>query len=149
MALFNPALGASILAIAADGHLEDSGQGLPWIAGFLVMPFALHQPTRESLPANIRTSLSAWVSANPLLRDGLSGRVSLLAPRTREALRFGLRNGIIAFESSRLVSGTRVRRSTKGAGNELKACTASARLCGRWFAQTDLNTVFTLLGVNP
>lgn len=67
-ALFNPALGAVIIHFAARGHADDSGAGMPWLAAFLVMPFALHQPTRSTLPRDIRTSMASWVTVHPVLR---------------------------------------------------------------------------------
>jgi hypothetical protein len=146
-ALFNPALGSVIINFAARGHADDSGDGLPWLAAFLVIPLALHPPTRDSLPRDIRTSMASWVTAHPVLRDGFNLRVTALAQTTRDALRFALRTGVVALESSRLVPATEMRRPA-GRG-ELRSCTDAARLGGRWMARTDLVTAYQLLGVRP
>jgi Family of unknown function (DUF6521) len=146
-ALFNPALGAVILNFAAQGHVDDSGAGLPWLAAFLAVPLALHPPTRDSLPRDIRTSMASWVTAHPVLRDGFNLRTAALAQITREALRFALHARVVALESTRLVPVTRIQRPTSR--DELRSCVDAARLFGRWMARTDLVTAYQLLGVRP
>jgi hypothetical protein len=147
VALFNPALGAAIINFAAWGHIEDSDAGLPWMAAFLVMPFSLHQPTRDSLPRDIRTSMGSWVMEHPVLRDGLNLRSAMLASITRDAVRFALRRRLVVLESSRLVPAERILRPS--ARGELRSCVDAARLCGRWIARTDVVTAYQFLGVRP
>ena len=146
-ALFNPALGAAIICSAAAGHLEDAGAGLPWLGAFLAMPFAVHQPTRDSLPRDIRTTLPAWVSQNPVIRDGFGRRAAALVPMTRDAMRFAIRKRLVALDSSRIVPLQDLRVPRPGEGRELRACLTAARLSGRWMARTDLVTAYNLLGV--
>jgi hypothetical protein len=146
-ALFNPALGAVIVNFAARGHLDDAGAGLPWLAAFLAVPLALHPPTRDSLPRDIRTSMASWAADHPVLRDGFNRRASALAQTTRDGLRFALRTGVLALDSARLVPTTEIQRPAST--GELRSCVDAARLCGRWIARTDLVTAYQLLGVRP
>lgn len=148
-ALFNPALGTVVLASAAAGYRRETGLDLPWLAGFLVTPFALHEATRASLPPSIRTSLAAWASANPVLRDGFGSRFTILAPVTQRAIRFALRSGVMTITAARL----RVVHAPQPVGSnasfELVACARAGRLCGRWLGRTDLPTAYSMLGVRP
>jgi hypothetical protein len=146
-ALFNPALGSIIIAAAAEGHVEDSGRGLPWFGSFLVTPFVLHDPTRVALPPNIRTTLAAWLSRNPVIRDDFSRRANALAPVTRRSIRFGLRAGIMNLEAGQLVPVRRIRGLSGNSGADIRAYYAAARLTGRWMARVDVLTAYNLLGV--
>jgi ABC-3C biological conflict system middle component len=146
-ALFNPALGALIITAAAVGHVEGSEQGLPWLGSFLVTPFVLHDPTRLSLPRNIRTSMASWLAQNPLLGDEFGKHANLLAPTTRRAIRYALRSGIVSLEATRLTPGGRVRGLSGTRGEELRAYYAAGRLVGRWIATADVLTAYSILGV--
>jgi Family of unknown function (DUF6521) len=146
-ALFNPALGSIIIRSAASGHEEESGLGLPWLASFLVMPFALHDPTRISLPQNTRTSMATWISRNPAIADSFARNAAALAPSTRRAIRFSLHSGTVNLESSRLSPAGRLRGLSGSKGLELRIYVAAARLAGRWIARTDVLTAYNLLGV--
>lgn len=146
-ALFNPALGAMILSAAAAGHAEESDSGLPWFAAFLVIPFVLHDPTRESLPRDIRTSLAAWLARNPVIRDEFDRHANALAPITRRAIRFALRSGMMNLDATRLTQARRIRGLSGASGAEVRPYYSAARLVGRWMARTDVLTAYSLLGV--
>ena len=146
-ALFNPALSALIISATVAGHAEDAGSGLPWLASFLIAPFVLHDPTRESLPRDIRTSMAAWLSRNPLIRDSFDRHAHVLAPITRRAIRFALRSGIMGLEDARLTPIGGIRGMSGSSGAELRPYYAAGRLTGRWLARTDVLTAYSLLGV--
>jgi len=146
-ALFNPALGALIMSAAASAHAEDSGSGLPWLASFLITPFVLHDPTRISLPRDVRTSMAAWLSRNQVIRDDFGRRANVLAPITRTAIRFALRSGLLSLDAARLTPIGRIRGMSGASGAEVRAYYSAARLAGRWMARTDVLTAYSLLGV--
>jgi hypothetical protein len=60
--LFNPAIGALLLAKAAAGHYKQVGQGLAYPLIFLVLPAVLHSETRAALPATTRAVMHNWTS---------------------------------------------------------------------------------------
>jgi len=146
-ALFNSALGAVIITAAATGHVEDAGQGLPWLASFLVTPFALHDPTRLSLPRDIRTSMASWLAQNPLLGDEFGRHANLLAPTTRRAIRYALGSGMVSLDSTRLTPVGKIRGMSGVKGAALRTYYAAGRLAGRWIARTDVLTAYSILGV--
>lgn len=148
-ALFNPALGTIVLASAAAGYRQETGLDLPWLASFLVMPFALHEATRTSLPPSVRTSLAAWASAHPVLRDGFGQRFAILVPVTQKAIRFALRSGVMTIAEAQLRVIHAPRSVGSNASAELAACVRAGRLTGRWLGRTDLPTAYSMLGVRP
>lgn len=147
-ALFNPALAATLIYAAAEGFGEDNQQqGFPWSAAFLVLPFAIHDPTRLSLPRDIRTSVSSWAVQNPLLKDQLGAHANSLAPATRAGIRCALRAGVLRLTSTTLVPDAQVRGISGKRGANIRPYYAAGRLVGRWIARTDVLTTYSILGV--
>lgn len=146
-ALFNPALGALLITGAAEGYGQDATLGLPWLASFLVTPFVLHDPTRLSLPRDIRTSMASWVTYNPVLRDQFSIHANSLAPATRRGIRYALRAGVLNLSSARLTPLGATRGLSSARGGSIRTYYTASRLVGRWLAQTDVITAYSILGV--
>jgi hypothetical protein len=143
--LLNPALIALLMSEAAREY-ERQAEPMSWPLAFLVPPLVLHRPTRDALPRDTRTHLSTWIARQPVIRAGFPERATAMAPLTREALRFGLRNGVLA------VSGGAVRGLTghMPPHGDLRVLVSKAGLVGRWLARTDQpSTVFALFGVRP
>jgi hypothetical protein len=149
-ALFNPALVATLIYAAAEGFGEDNEhQGLPWLAAFLVLPFAIHDQTRLSLPRDIRTSVSAWAVQNPLLKDQFGTHANSMAPATRAGIRCALRTGVLRLTSTNLTPAGQIRGITGKRGANIRPYYAAGRLVGRWVARTDVLTTYSILGVTP
>jgi hypothetical protein len=146
-ALFNPALGAIIMSAAAAGHVEESGSGLPWLASFLITPLVLHDPTRASLPRDVRTSMATWLSRNPIIRDDFGRHANVLAPITRGAIRFAIRSGMMSLSVGHLIPIAPIRGISSSRGVGVRAYYVAARLSGRWMAKLDVLTAYSLLGV--
>jgi hypothetical protein len=147
--LLNPAFLAALIAAAAADFERTSGEAMPWIFSFLVPPLVLPARSRESLPGNIQAHLSSWIQSHPEVRVGFPGRVKLLVPLVREALRFGLRSGVLTIDGRGLRGTIRL-----GIGNrrtsEVAECFRAARFIGRWFGRRhDVKTIYALLGVTP
>jgi hypothetical protein len=71
-------------------------------------------------------------------------RVTAMAPLVLEALRFGIRNGVLQVNDGR-VKGLSTRTPQPG---NLRILTGKAAFVGRWLAKTNQpSTVFALLGV--
>lgn len=146
-ALFNPPLGAIVLAAAAIGHMEDAGSGLPWLASFLVTPFAFHDPTRLALPRGIATNLGAWIGEHRVLGDQFGRHAQVLAPTTRAAIRYALRSGMITLASATLTASGPVPGITGNRAADIREYYRAGRLAGRWLARTDVVTAYSILGV--
>ena len=143
--LLNPALIAILMAEAAKGY-ERQRQPMSWPLAFLVPPLVLHRPTRDALPRDTRTHLSTWLAREPVIRAGFPERAAAMAPLSREALRFGLRNGVLDA-SEGAVRGVINRSVPPG---DLRVLVNRAGMVGRWLARTDQpSTVFALFGVRP
>ncbi|WP_435113701.1 three component ABC system middle component [Nocardiopsis synnemataformans] len=148
--MVNPALIATILAAAADGHYKENKQGMPWSLSFVVVPMVLHLPTRRALPNSTRTHLSAWTAKNPVMRSGFPARAQELVGPVKEGTRFGLAHGALKFVGEgRLRSAYRKPRGFQ-TPEELDRILRKANLVGRWLAKVDSPvTVFAVLGVAP
>lgn len=144
--LLNPALIGALAAAAAQAYEANKRSRLPWPLLFVIIPIALHRPTRLSLPRSTATHLSTWVGRHPELMAGFPLRATFLAPYVREGLRFGLRHGILAADPDGL-QGLLANVRLQG---ELGQLVNAAAFCGRWLAQMErASTAFALLGVRP
>src|SRR5258708_5765318 len=97
--LLNPAFGALLLRAATKGHLAHEQAGLPLPPAYLILPIVLHQQTRESLRATIKTRLHTWLQDNPIVAIGFSERAAQIAPYTREALVFGAQLNVVRLRA--------------------------------------------------
>lgn len=145
--LLNPAFCGRLLWLTLS---EAGDDGLPFELMFFPLPLVLHKPTRERLPAAIRTSIGGWVTQNESVKIGFAERCQSLAPVTREALLFLAGARTIAFENSRVRAAGKLRATLKTDSVEVRECCLKARFVGRWFAHAGTTaTIFTLFGVRP
>ena len=105
----NPALTALILHHAAAGYTQQNAGGLPFHSSFLIVPTVLHRPTREALPAGIRTTLPAWLPTHPVEREAVRTRIPVFAGIVREGMLYGLRTETIVLSSALLGPGDEAR----------------------------------------
>ncbi len=155
--LLNPAFCGFLLREAVSSYVSEAGEGMPLSLCFLVLPFVLHSPTREALPSSIRTTLLAWLQANPEVRLEFAFRVRSITPFTREALRFLIIRELISTDGGILRVGTGNLNNARGlqtritsATEEIADCVVRARFLGRWLALApDEVTVYNFLGVQP
>jgi Family of unknown function (DUF6521) len=152
--LFNPAFLGALLSQAADGHRKRSGDGMPWILGFIALPAVLHRETREALPTNVNTSMAVWTRDNALLVGSLPARACVLRPLVSEALLFGLAHRLLQQEDGRLLPGAHRRRSPSDPWREptddFRQCASKAAFFGRWCAGSGLPaTIYALWGARP
>src|SRR5688500_6527634 len=145
--MLNPALVATILASASEGHNKEVGRPLPWPLSFVIAPLVLHRGTREALPSSTRTHLTSWTSRNPVLRAAFPLRAQGLVQPVREGLRFGLTHGALTLEGDGLRGRVRRPRGFQ-VPDELSDLVRKASFAGRWLAKSDNTaTVFAVLGV--
>lgn len=155
--LLNPAFCGFLIRSAAASYTEVRPEGMPFALAFLVLPLVLHMNTRNALPSSIRTTLIAWLEANPEVRVDFDTRVRSLTGFTRESVMFLAHRSLITFADGAMLPGdgglvgnqTAIGRTIRGS-EETAACVSRAQLIGRWLAQSgDAATVYALFGVRP
>jgi len=152
--LLNPAFCCMTLTSAMWGFRDVKEEGMPFVQTFMVLPMVLHKPTRESLPANIRTSMAAWLLDNASARVLFYERLLSLKPYTKEAIHFGISaNWINSIADGRFITTLKkgnVDRMIGSLNNEARECVLRARFLGKWFAAAGpTHTVMTLWGIRP
>lgn len=153
MALFNPAFLAILLHAAISEHEKVAGRGIEVHLPFLLVPLALHQPTRMDLPSKSTAQMQKWIRENPRHISGLHKRAVSLRPFVAIAIRFASLRGVIRVEGTLLREGALKRRPRGYADQETddaRACQKAARFLGRWFGrQPDPATLLAIWGLRP
>ena len=155
--LFNPAFCSSLLWHSAMGAKENQisqRSSLSYVETFLILPLALHQRTRESIPIRVTSSLPVWVSENPLAIASFPARARSLVPHTKEALFFGACSGLFEFEADQLLVNadrvTSMRKMRRRVSAEVDQCYKKAHFLGKWLTRSGTpETILTLLGIRP
>lgn len=152
--LFNPAFSALLIRGACGGYRSVAKSPLPFSLSFLVLPIALHGPTRKALPTSTKTLMSSWVVSNPEVVAFFGKRARDATDITREAILFGGGQGWLTFEGTGLVPGkTKLRVDPDNLATstaEIQSCHAAARMIGKWLAGAGSeSTVMSLWGVSP
>lgn len=122
---------------------------MPLALSFVLVPLALHPPTREVLPRSIRSSFPSWIRSHQELTVGFGGRAAALTPYVREATRLALVRGAVRVVGTGLAPGERLR-FPRPMTDDLTACLKASAFLGRWLATAGSTaSVFVLLGVRP
>lgn len=147
VALFNSVFTSELLVNACWSKAQAGSSGLDWAAAFLILPLALHPPTRSSLPSQRRITLARWAVHQPDLLADMEHRVATMAQPTKRAIRQGIRSGRLGLEGASIVALKRPRTPNSEWPDELKNSVRAARLCGHWFNLTETHMAFELLGI--
>lgn len=155
--LLNPAFCSTLLWHAAVGATENQNSprsSLSYIEAFLILPLTLHQPTRDSLPIRINSSLPVWVNENPLVIASLPSRARTLVPHTKESVVFGASGELYQLEGDLLRvnvdKASSISKMLRRTSDEVQQCNKKAQFLGKWFTHTGTpETIFTLLGMRP
>lgn len=145
--LLNPSFLAALISAAVRDFESQSGRPMPWTLAFVIPVLALTASTRDSLPGTIGAHFSGWVQDHPEIRAGFPSRAKSMVSLIREALRLGLRTGVLDLKDGRLhaVRHPTARYTTT---NDVADCFRAARFFGRWFGRRhEPQTIFRLLGV--
>lgn len=154
--ILNPSFLGVLLFNVADGYQQatETGSALPYALAYVALPIVLHKPTRDELPATIRTSMVAWMSVNAFVQIGFAERAKALVPLVKDAIAVSSRGSLIDFKGGG-ISALAPRRRVAGLAsssrsNEVRDCLKKATFVGRWFAGAgDQVTVMALWGVRP
>ena len=152
--LLNPAFVGMSLRKAVDGYVKEQSIGMPFELSFLVLPFVLHQPTREQLPSTIATMMQTWLMDNREVLIGLPKRAKDLVPFAREGILFASLRKVLRFdESGLLCAGSRklIKAPSFIADKlEVNEIFKKSEFFGRWVSQAgNSTTIFAMLGIRP
>lgn len=154
--LFNPAFCSSLIFQATLGASKEAIEprvSLSFVEAFLVLPFVLHMPTRNSLPKRLNSSIPVWKKKNSEILVGLPQRVRVMNDYTREAIMFGSNASLFSIEDNQLIpieKHTKFAKYEKHTTDEVAECLKKAYYLGRWFAHSgEPHTIFALLGIRP
>ncbi|QOC25828.1 hypothetical protein IC744_05570 [Microbacterium hominis] len=151
-ALFNPAFCSVLLQRACTEYAAKAQQALPIVYAFLILPSALHKPTRDALPGRTSASMWPWLRDHPLLLMDLPDRARSFRPYTAAAIIYGLTHTILNSGPGTIAAGTLSRRRANLQPTaDWIACQKAAGFLGKWFAGTDADEPTTLAqwGVRP
>ncbi len=149
----NPAFCGELISRSVSEYFRLRQQPFVFALSFVVLPIALHKPTREQLPGNASAAFAGWVAdRGPALAE-FPDRVLRLVPVTREALLFLLQHKVIRLDAGGLSPGARtVGRSARPSQvtNDVAEARSAAFLLGRWFAsEAAASSIMKGLGVSP
>lgn len=150
--LFNSAFCALMLNRATADYEAKTGAAMPITFAFLVLPSALHKPTRDALPPTTAYSMWSWIRSNPVLLMDFADRIRTFRPYTGAAITFGIRHGALTGSHGAISPGTVGRRPrTLLPTEDWTACLKAAAFLGRWFGGTGADEATTLAqwGVRP
>lgn len=150
--LFNPAFCAVLLQRACAEYAAKAQQAMPIVYAFLILPSALHKPTRDELPGRTSASMWPWLREHPLLLMDFPDRARRFRPYTSAAITYGITHTILLSGPGTLTAGTLSRRRANHQPTaDWLACQKAAGFLGKWFASTDADevTTFAQWGVRP
>lgn len=152
--LLNPAFCCLGLAGAVAGYQRAIPTGLPLPLAYMVLPIALHKPTRDLLPRDRRTSLPMWIQRNAKVRVLFYERLVSLKEFTNDAVLFGCRQHWLSMSGNASLTTTRgeaaLRRAYATLEGEPEECARKALFLGKWFAAAGPSaTVMALWGIQP
>jgi hypothetical protein len=152
--LLNPAFAGAVLRLAVDGYSKESGEGMPFVLSFLVLPISLHKATSERLPSKITVYLPQWIQDNRDILITFPKRMRTLVPYTREGIVFASQRKILMFgDDGSLQAGVKKLRGIKSyskTGLNVPMVMKRATFMGRWLAVSGSpTTLYSVLGVTP
>ena len=153
--LLNPPFDGFLLHQAIATFEQESDLGMPFEMTFLVLPFVLHEATRNRLPTRSTTHLASWLLAERDLLMGFAERTTDLVPYTREAILFLAARRLISIDQDGRcrIGDAKLKRGVASywrSHEEVARYYKAASLVGRWLASSgNSTTLFALLGITP
>lgn len=150
--LFNPAFCALLLNKVCEAYEAKAETAMPVTLAFLILPSALHKPTRDALPRTTAASMWSWLRSNPAILMDFANRVQALQPFTGAAISYGLRHTALTSSPGSIAAGKVNRRPrTLHPTTDWTDCMKTAKFLGRWFGASDADEATTLAhwGVKP
>lgn len=150
--LFNPAFCALLLNKACAAYEAKAGAAMPITFAFLILPNALHKPTRDALPGTSGASMWSWLRSNPVILMGFADRVRTFRAFTGAAISYGIQHTVLIGSLGSIAAGSLGRRPrTLFPTTDWTECVKAAEFLGRWLGGSDSDEATTLAhwGVKP
>lgn len=150
--LFNAAFCAFLLNKACDAYESKAGVAMPVTFAFLILPSALHKPTREALPRTTASSTWSWLRSNPVILMDFASRVRTFRVFTGAAISYGLHHTVLKGSPGSISAAKLGRRPrTLFPTDDWTDCVKAAEFLGRWFGGSEADEATTLAqwGVKP
>lgn len=156
--LLNPAFCAIVVWHLVRGYqIESKSLGaistlFPLELAFVGSSFVLRGQTRNQLPRMTSTSLATWIYDHPLERSAVAKGVVVLRDTVRDALLFGVQQGLLSVNGRGLDSteaqAKKIKAYLSTSSDEVRECMRKAAFVGRWLCKAGAPpTVLALLGV--
>lgn len=151
--LLNPSFLATVNAVAAEGFVSETGDGLPFLYAFLIPPLVLNKETRDSLPSKITSRMPAWAHDSASVLAFLPQHAQELQDAVRLSILVGTNQGqLILDEHRRLRPGadTSLAESSRLTQHSIEIPDILKRsyFVGRWLSVCgNTPTVFSVLGI--
>ncbi len=150
--LLNPAFCGRIIYSSVEEYKKRSGNDMPFLLVYLILPLVLHKYTRERIIPRSRTNLVQWTQSNNEILIGFPERVRGLVEVTDEAVEFLLCASLIEITEDGCIKRVLHRRfsNTDYTDEEIADCLSKVKYVSRWFADlSSIDTIFSCLGVRP
>lgn len=148
--LFNPAFCCTVLTASVVGYSLESNLGMPFPVPYLVFPLIMHKKTRDALPKTTKSSLPAWLDANPQVQYSFFDNLLAMKPFVGESVLFGSRVNWLVYKNGSLHTTIKNSQITKYAGKqgEVHDCLLRAKMAGKWLSISGTtDTLLELFGV--
>jgi len=124
---------------------------------YLILPLVLHKTTRRSIPNRVNTTLVEWIEKYETNNWVFVDHVRQLIPFSKEALIFGIQQGILVFGDQETTYGNLLASSKQLLVDETWTqnsvpvdCRNKAKTVGEWFADiADATTIYRAFGIRP
>lgn len=101
---------------------------MPVTFAFLILPSALHKPTRDALPGTTAASMWSWLRSNPVILMDFASRVQAFRPFTGAAISYGLRRTALTSSPGSIAVGNLSRRPHASPNDRLDGLRESCRV---------------------
>lgn len=150
--LLNPAFCSIVLKESVYGYQRESGNNMPFVLAFLVLPLILHRPTRDVLPRSVATKFHSWIHSNQSILVGFHDRTRSLVNFTKEAIYWSMHSGILIVDDNGGLFTPKVKTKTFNfpESSDAESCIKNAYFLGRWLTRSgEPSTIYAILGIKP
>jgi hypothetical protein len=147
--LLNPAFLAVLISDAAVGHQQEQGTPMPYPYAFLATALSAQEGAFDQMPANISTSVFAWLADHPAAQVQIASLAQELAPASREAIRLGIRLNRLVFQPPWGLEPSGDIKSVSSGPVGIRRSRKMAMFTGRWLGRAgDPGTVLAAWGLS-
>jgi hypothetical protein len=149
--LLNPSFCGEVLRRAVWGYHQEAGGVFPFPLAYLVLPLALHAPTRKLISGGTKY-LHNWIEQHSFLLVDFGARARSLVPFTNEALAYMLHTGEISLTPEGALSATPPLDipASPQLTDDARECLTKGQAIGRVLSRAQSpEAAFVSLGVRP